>query len=104
MEFDLSENGSTLAATLGDQGASVYGPGGSLSLERSPGLPMRIFNGKDCFIVLDQEGSVAWHEITAGRRLALLRIYEDAWFLERGEGDPLTGRVVKHPPAEALRP
>jgi hypothetical protein len=93
-DFDMTETGSTLAATLGDRGASVYGPGGERTLERSAGLPVRLFKGKDCFIALDGEGSAAWYD-DAGQRLALLRMYDTVWFLERGDGEILTGKVLK---------
>jgi hypothetical protein len=98
-DFDIAENGSVLAATLGGRGASIYGPDRTVRLERSPGLPVRLFNGSGCFIVLDREGSIAWHEAATGGRLALLRIYDTAWFLERRDGETLSGKVLKHPPA-----
>jgi hypothetical protein len=86
--FSIAESGGILASTLGGDGATLYGPGGIGQFERSPGLPLRLIEGGDLFIALDGEGNISWHDPQSGKILALFRLYDDEWTLEK-PGEPL---------------
>ena len=93
--FTMAESGGNLASTLGGGGATLYlgsrFPSGNqnaapsiVSLERSMGLPEKIFDGGGYwFIVLDREGGLTWHDSRTGKLLATLRIYPNLWVLEK---------------------
>lgn len=90
----IAESRETMASTLGGDGAAIYGPEGMRPFERGPGLPVRLIEGGDCFIVLDDDGNISWHDPQSGRLLALFRLYEKEWVLEK-PGEPLLwGPVV----------
>jgi hypothetical protein len=67
------------ASTLGEGG--IYGPWGTVGLERGPAFPLRIAGGDRYFIVLDTEGGISWYDPRSGELLALFRLYEDEWTL-----------------------
>jgi hypothetical protein len=96
--FDMAETGGLLASNLGGGAAAVYRIAGSqspaLPLERSPGLPLRILNGGRWFILLDTEGNITWHDPATGKILALFRVYENEWILEK-EGTFIRGRITR---------
>jgi outer membrane protein assembly factor BamB len=90
----IAESMEFMASTLGGDGAAIYGPEGMLPFERGPGLPVRLIEGGDLFIVLDDDGNISWHDPQSGKLLALFRLYESEWILER-PGEPLLrGPVV----------
>ncbi|MDR2103303.1 MAG: hypothetical protein LBP42_04265, partial [Treponema sp.] len=92
--FSIAESGGILATTLGGDGASLYLPEGKVSpFERSPGLPVRLIEGGDYFIILDEEGNITWHHPQSGKLLALFRLYENTWTLEK-PGEPALGGMV----------
>jgi hypothetical protein len=94
--FDMAECNGILASTLGDEGARMYqSSGGTVPFERSPGLPIRLFGGVNCFLAIDKDGSITWHDPESGKRLALLRLYDKEWFLEKEEGMVLSGTIKK---------
>ncbi|MDR3139302.1 MAG: WD40 repeat domain-containing protein [Treponema sp.] len=93
--FSIAESGGVLATTLGGDGAILYLPEGETSpFERSPGLPVRLIGEEDYFIILDEEGNITWHNPQSGKLLALFRLYEDSWILEKPGELPLRGSVV----------
>jgi WD40 repeat protein len=92
--FDIAESEGILASTLGGDGATLYGPGGIYALERGPGLPVRLIEDGNYFIALDNEGNISWHDPQSGKLLALFRLYDDEWILERPGTSPLRGPVV----------
>jgi WD40 repeat protein len=106
--FDMAETGGILASNLGGGDAAVYriaGSGGpaASSLERSPGLPLKILDGGRRFILLDTEGNITWHDPATGKIAALFRLYGDEWTLETfdtldpldKEGSLIRGRLTK---------
>jgi hypothetical protein len=92
-DFDMAECNDTLASTLGEEGAFMYRPEGMVPFERAPGLPVRLFTGINCFLAIDQEGTITWHDSESGKRLALLRLYKQQWFLEKADGSLLSGTI-----------
>jgi hypothetical protein len=92
--FGIAESEGILASTLGGDGATLYGPGGIYALERGPGLPVRLIEGGNYFIALDNEGNISWHDPQSGKLLALFRLYDEEWILERPGASPLRGPVV----------
>jgi hypothetical protein len=81
--FSLAEASGFLASSLGGKGASIYTSGGIREFERTPGLPLKITGAGDCFIVLDGDGNICWHEPGTGKALAILRIYPGEWMFQR---------------------
>jgi WD40 repeat protein len=81
--FSLAEASGLPASSLGGEGASIYTPTGILKFDRTPGLPLKIESAGDCFIVLDEEGNICWHESGTGKALAIFRIYPNEWMLQR---------------------
>jgi hypothetical protein len=98
--FDMAESGGLLASNLGGGAASVYRIAGSpgspevYPLERSSGLPRKILDGDRRFILMDTEGNITWHDPATGKILAIFRLYENEWILEK-EGSFIRGRVTK---------
>ncbi|MDR2403434.1 MAG: WD40 repeat domain-containing protein [Spirochaetaceae bacterium] len=90
--FGIVECGGALASTIGGDGASLYSPRGFIPFERSPGLPVRLINGGSCFITIDADGNISWHENQTGKLRALLRLYENTWLLEQYNQ---TGSTIK---------
>jgi hypothetical protein len=95
--FEIADCNGTLASTLGDDGAFIYGSGGAVPFERTPGLPIKLIGGLEHFIAIDQDGGISWHDPRTGACLALLRLYKTQWFLEKADGSVLTGTVKKDP-------
>jgi WD40 repeat protein len=94
-DFLLEECANSLAFTAGRDGALLYNEEqGLLPFERSSGLPVKLINGKDNFIVVDTEGSVVWHDPKNGSILAVLKVYNDGWVLERKKEGALSGAVT----------
>jgi hypothetical protein len=91
---DLAESGGVLASTVGGDGATLYKSPGVYSFERGPGLPLRLIDGDFCFVVLDGEGNIAWHDPDTGKLLALFRIYGDRWIMET-RGPLREGPVIR---------
>ncbi|MCL2093071.1 MAG: hypothetical protein FWH12_02650 [Treponema sp.] len=89
-DYALAESGGNLATNLGDHRVGVYlplrgaGRDPAFFLQRTEGLPYKISNGQDrWFILLDREGIISWHDSSTGELLAVFRLYEDYWTLER---------------------
>jgi hypothetical protein len=92
--FSIAESEGVLASTLGGDGATFYGLRGMGSFERAPGLPIRLIGGGGFFITLDDDGNITWYDPQSGKLLALFRLYDDEWTLEK-PGEPLLrGPVV----------
>jgi hypothetical protein len=99
--FDLAESDGLLASNLGGGSAAVYritetpGRGPAVRpLERNPGLPRKILGGDHRFILLDTEGNITWHDPGTGKTLAVFRLYENEWTLEK-EGTLIRGSLTK---------
>jgi outer membrane protein assembly factor BamB len=98
--FAMAEAKGVLASNLGGGAAALYrrnSPGGNSivrPLERSSGLPFKILGGGRWFILLDTEGNITWHDPLTGNMLALFRIYENEWVLEK-DGGLIRGRLTK---------
>jgi hypothetical protein len=91
--FYMAESGGILASTLGGDGATLYHPQGQIPFERSSGLPLRLIGTETCFVTLDSEGNIAWHDNQSGKLLALLRLYGEEWVLEKPGGERLGGKL-----------
>jgi WD40 repeat protein len=85
-QFSLVESpggtAGSLAATIGGEGAVIYSGGGIQPLERTAGLPLKLFDGGQCLISLDGDGSICWHENYSGKLLAVFRLHPDGWTLQ----------------------
>ncbi|MDR2608575.1 MAG: WD40 repeat domain-containing protein [Treponema sp.] len=85
--FSIWETDAILASTLGGDGASIYTENGVIPFEYSGGIPLRITGGKGCFIALDSDGIIYWHDSRTGKLLAVFRLYAEEWLLEvKGHG------------------
>ncbi|MDR2418104.1 MAG: WD40 repeat domain-containing protein [Treponema sp.] len=102
--FDIVETDSIVASNLGSEGAYYYAKSGALPFERSAGFPTRLVDGSAYFVSVDADGSIAWHEPTSGKLLALFRLYEDSWLLEKANGEVLRGSVEIIPMRQAPAP
>ena len=100
--FAMAESGGNFASSLGDGTAAIYlnprtnadeALWDKVFLERSAGLPVKIVDGGDWFIVLDGEGGISWHNNQTGKLLAVLRFYPDSWVL-RMEGENIRGKTM----------
>ncbi|GHV87806.1 hypothetical protein AGMMS50267_01660 [Spirochaetia bacterium] len=96
--FGIAENAGVLAAAIGGDGAARYGEDSFTPFERSPGLPVALINGGGRFIVIDEEGSIVWHDGETGKLLALLRIYQNEWILKTKDGTSLRGPTIAAAP------
>jgi hypothetical protein len=94
--FTMAEAGGVPASTLGGASAAMYrgSPAEERSLERSSGLPRKILGGGRWFILLDTEGNIAWHDPQTGGILAIFRLHENEWTLER-EGQFIRGPLTR---------
>jgi hypothetical protein len=92
--FSIAEAGGTLASTLGGDEAASYTAKGLVPFERGPGFPRRLIGGGPCFIVLDSDGNISWHDPATGRILAIFRIGETEWFLHNPQSGLVSGNVV----------
>ncbi|MDR2535221.1 MAG: WD40 repeat domain-containing protein [Treponema sp.] len=95
--FGLAESNTFLAATLGGSGGFLYSEAESPKpLERSPGLPQHLIDGGAYLIAIDSEGSIAWHDPKTGTLLALFRLYENDWSLQRlrNTRSVVTGKIT----------
>jgi hypothetical protein len=100
-DLSLAECGGIPAATLGGDGAVLYTSQGEMSLSpeilpftRSPGLPRRLEDGGQSFIVVDSAGNLVWHDSHSAEIRAILRLYEEEWVLERSDGNLIRGRLT----------
>ncbi|MDR2158700.1 MAG: hypothetical protein LBP23_01395 [Treponema sp.] len=84
--FTMTESGGLPASTLGGEGASIIGPQGLVPFERTPGFPLRLADGGGCFVALDTEGNISWHDPQTGRILALFSLYGNEWTLRTNDG------------------
>jgi hypothetical protein len=50
-------------------------------MERTNGLPVKLFGYDRFFISLDSEGNIAWHDNRTGRLLAVFSLNENRWTL-----------------------
>jgi hypothetical protein len=96
ISFDMAECNGAWASTLGQEGALIYKSGGMVPFERTSGLPVRLFGGTNCFLAIDKDGSITWHDPESGKTLALLRLYDKEWFLAKEDGSLLSGTIKKN--------
>ncbi|MDR0452998.1 MAG: hypothetical protein LBH15_08150 [Treponema sp.] len=94
LDFSLAEEDGVIATNPGGGAAALYDGQGLAWFERAEGLPRRILGGGGFFVVIDNEGAIAWHDNKTGTLAALLRIYPDGWVLEKKEGPSLGGPVL----------
>jgi hypothetical protein len=95
--FSIAEAGGIPASTLGDGEAAAYTPKGIVPFERGAGMPRRLAGGDSCFLVLDTDGTISWHDPESGEMLAVFRLYETEWFLQSPESGPLRGSLRSRP-------
>ncbi|MDR2718741.1 MAG: WD40 repeat domain-containing protein [Treponema sp.] len=85
-QFSIAESpggiAGSLAATIGGEGAAIYSGGGIQPLERTAGLPLKLFDGGQRLISLDGDGSICWYENNSGKLLAVFRLHPDGWTLQ----------------------
>ena len=108
----MAESGGNLAATPGNGMAALYRPRETRSgqaeheevfFEGDNGFPIKIVDGGNCFVVLDGEGTVSWHDNQTGGLLAVFKLYQDLWVLEKptppgSDREILRGGVISAPP------
>jgi hypothetical protein len=92
--FTIAEASGVLASTLGAGGAAFFSARGMRDFERSPGLPVRLFDGGIFFVAVDGDGNICWHDPRSGKLLALFRLYENEWILQQNQGEALWGAVT----------
>jgi hypothetical protein len=93
--FDMAESGNTLATNLGSATVNFYDTTrGNLlfSGERTGGIPIRIIDGGNSVLIIDDEGSLAWLDRATGHIQAVIRIYADEWELAASDGSRASGR------------
>ncbi|MDR0457020.1 MAG: WD40 repeat domain-containing protein [Treponema sp.] len=85
-QFSLVESpggtAGSLAATIGGEGAAIYSGGRAQQLERTAGLPLKLFDGGQHLISLDGDGGICWHENHSGKLLAVFRLHSNGWTLQ----------------------
>jgi len=85
-QFSLAESpggtAGSLAATIGGGGAAIYSGGSAQPLERTAGLPLKLFDGGQRLISLDGDGNICWYENHSGKLLAIFRLHPDGWTLQ----------------------
>jgi len=85
-QFSLAESpggiAGSLAATIGGEGAAIYSGGGVRPLERTAGLPLKLFDGGYNLISLDGDGNICWYDNFNGKLLAVFRLHPDGWTLQ----------------------
>jgi hypothetical protein len=84
LAFALAETGGTVASTLLDGRAVMVGDNGTyIAFEQKGGFPAHLVDGGDCFVSVDTDGIISWHDPQTGLLLAQFRLYEDEWALEQ---------------------
>jgi len=85
-QFSLAESpagvAGSLAATIGGEGAAIYSGGNIRPLERTAGLPLKLFDGGYNLISLDGDGNICWYDNFNGKLLAIFRLHPDGWTLQ----------------------
>jgi hypothetical protein len=85
-QFSLAESpggiAGSLAATIGGEGAAIYSGGSIRPLERTAGLPLKLFDGGYNLISLDGDGNICWYDNFNGKLLAIFRLHPDGWTLQ----------------------
>jgi WD40 repeat protein len=85
-QFSLAESpggtAGSLAATIGGGGAAIYSGGSVQPLERTSGLPLKLFDGGNYLVSLDGDGNICWYESRSGKLLAIFRLHPDGWTLQ----------------------
>ena len=85
----MAESGGNFATTLGNGMATLYlnqrTGYGEVTFEGGGAFPVKITDGGRNFIVLNGEGAVSWHDNQTGKLLAVFRLYQDFWTLEKNE-------------------
>jgi hypothetical protein len=70
----------TIACNIGGEETRLYqGQAAPQLLPRSPGLPLRIENTDEYFIVLDTLGCITWYQATTGNLYGTLSFTPTAW-------------------------
>jgi WD40 repeat protein len=87
--FSVAECGGQFATTLGGDGAALFSQQDFRPFERSAGLPIKLTNINRYFTVLDSTGSIIWHNPSTGKIEAILRIYDDKWYLQKNNSNVL---------------
>ncbi|MCL2067189.1 MAG: hypothetical protein FWG99_06955 [Treponema sp.] len=85
-QVSIAESGGRVASSLGADGAAIYTEEGLIYFERTPGIPVKLTGWRDCFICLDSEGNIAWHNSQNGRILAVFSLYQHTWVLQIENG------------------
>jgi hypothetical protein len=80
--FSLAEAESLVAATIGGEGACIYGKDEIIPFERTPGLPAELIGAGKFFITLDTDGNIAWHSARTGSLLAVFQLFAGEWVLQ----------------------
>jgi hypothetical protein len=92
--FSIAEAGGIPASTLGNGEAAAYTSRGMVPFERGAGIPRSLMGGDSCFIVLDTDGNISWHDPESGKMLAAFRLYETEWFLGSLEFGLVQGKLI----------
>jgi WD40 repeat protein len=78
--LSIAESAGHLAISCDGEGAFILS-GEIINFERTNALPVKLLGCDDFFLALDSEGSIAWHDNTTGKLLALFSLYSDKWAL-----------------------
>jgi len=78
--FSMAESEGNLAIACGSDGAVIFADD-IASMERTDGLPVKLFGYDRFFISLDSEGNIAWHDNRTGRLLAIFSLNGNKWTL-----------------------
>jgi len=78
--LSIAESAGRLAISCDSEGAFIL-TGRTANFERTNALPVKLIGCDNFFLALDSEGSIAWHDNTTGKLLALFSLYSERWTL-----------------------
>ena len=78
--FSMAESQGNLAIACGSNGAIIFADN-IVNMERTNGLPVKLFGYDRFFISLDSEGNIAWYDNRTGSLLALFSLSGNIWTL-----------------------
>jgi hypothetical protein len=78
--LSIAESAGQLAIACDSEGAFIF-TGEVVNFERTNALPLKLLGCDNFFLSVDSEGSIAWHDNTTGKLLALFSLYREKWTL-----------------------
>ena len=92
-QFSMAESQGNLAIACGNDGAIIFADN-IVNMERTNGLPVKLFGYDRFFISLDSEGNIAWHDNRTGSLLALFSLSGNSWTLSATR--EISGEFSRH--------